>query len=200
MARHKEKDSDGASLRDKKAFAKYLSEDEELVLASGYGKNYIRHKFIYYIIWPGGILLAVGGAWAYYTQNNLGFGLLYGLVGATIVAFIQALLTYHSHRYLLTTRRVMIKYGFFNVKLTSALYDKITHIEVDQSFMDRIIMKHGNVIVNTAGASNDQLVLAFIDEPLTFKNLLERLINREREQYGRPTGPVVTVEGELVDD
>ena len=31
------------------------------------------------------------------------------------------------------------------------------------------------------------------------KNLLERMINREREQYGGHSGPVTTIEGELVD-
>jgi hypothetical protein len=60
-------------------------------------------------------------------------------------------------------------------------------------------MKHGNVLVHTAGGSNDEIKLLNIDDPIDFKNLLERLINRERERFGGATGPVVAVEGELVE-
>jgi membrane protein YdbS with pleckstrin-like domain len=196
---------EGASAKDKKSFAPFLSEDEELVLATGYGSNYMRHKFAYYLMLPGFIFILVGIGLIYlksrpdFTSQDLAMGLLLGLFLASLTALIQSIWHYHSHRYLLTTRRVIIKNGFFAVKLTSALYDKITHIEVDQTFWDRIIMKHGNVLINTAGGNRDELKINNVDEPIAFKNLLERLINRERERFGSPTGPVVTLEGEIVD-
>lgn len=84
--------------------------------------------------------------------------------------------------------------------MTSALYDKITHIEVEQGFLDRLIMKHGTVIVNTAGMNKAEIKIEYVDAPIEFKNLLERLINRERESFGRPTGPVVAVEGEVIEE
>lgn len=183
----------------KKAFAEFLSEDEELVLATGFGKNYMRHKFIYLMLWPGGIAIALGLAWAYFTESNIGYGLLAGLAGSIIIGLLLAIWHYHANRYILTTRRVIIKKGLVSVKLISALYDKITHIEVEQGVLDRLIMKHGNIIINTAGGNKDQLLISAIDEPIKFKNLLERLINRERERFGTQSGPVVTVEGELVD-
>lgn len=192
---------EGASLGDKKAFAPYLAEDEELVIATGFGKNYMRHRFVYYILFPGGIFFLGVIAYAYFTKvENWGYPLLAGLILAIIAGLIKALLTYHSNRYLLTTRRVIIKKGYFSVKLVSALFDKITHIEVDQSLMDRMIMKHGTIIVNTAGSNKDELKIVFVDYPIEFKNMLERLINRQREQIGRATGPVVTVEGEVVEE
>lgn len=195
----KPKYREGAGAKEKKAFAKYLAEDEELVLATGYGVNYLRHRFCYYLFFPGGIgfILTYFAHWIYHI--NLGYSLMTGLAAAAVIAYLQTLLTYHAHRYLLTTRRVIIKKGFFAVKLTSALYDKITHIEVDQNLIDRMIMRHGTIIINTAGGNKDELKLNYVDSPIEFKNLLERLINREREQYSRPTGPVVTLEGELVD-
>ena len=125
--------------------------------------------------------------------------MLGGLILASSWALFLSLWHYHANRYILTTRRVIIKKGLISVKLTSALYDKITHIEVDQGIMDRLIMKHGTIIVNTAGGNNDEIKISYIDEPIKFKNLLERLINRERERFGGQSGPVVTVEGELVD-
>lgn len=183
----------------KKAFEQFLSEDEELVLATGFGKNYMRHKFAYYFLWPGGILMALGLAAAYFWNFNLGVGMLVGMGLALMLALLFAIWHYHANRYILTTRRVIIKKGLVSVKLTSALYDKITHIEVDQGIWDRLIMKHGNIIVNTAGGNKDEILISSIDEPIKFKNLLERLINRERERFGGQSGAVVTVEGELVE-
>ena len=185
--------------RPKKAFDEFLSEDEEMVLATGFGKNYMRHKFIYLLLWPGGIPIATVIGLAYYLGFNMGAGIIAGLIVGSIWALILTIWHYHAHRYILTTRRVIIKQGLLSVKLTSALYDKITHIEVEQGIMDRLIMKHGNIIINTAGGNKDEIHISAIDEPIKFKNLLERLINRERERFGNQSGPVVTLEGELVD-
>lgn len=186
--------------KEKKAFEKFLSEDEELVLATGFSKNYMRHRFAYYLLWPGGICIGLGIGLAYLFQFNLGIGMLLGTILASIWALFLSLWHYHSNRYLLTTRRVIIKKGLISVKLISALYDKVTHIEVDQGIIDRLVMKHGDIIINTAGGNKDELRIICIDEPIKFKNLLERLINRERERFGGQAGPVVTLEGELVEE
>jgi len=183
---------------EKKAFAKYLAEDEELVVATGFGKAYLRSRLITYLLWPGICFLGLGLGFSWLVKIELGFGLLIGLVLDIILAVLKTFYTYHSNRYLLTTRRVIIKRGLVSVKLMGALFDKITHIEVDQSFVDKMLMHHGTIIINTAGTNKGEITLDFIDYPIEFKNLLERLINREREQFGRHSGPVVAVEGELV--
>lgn len=194
------KTAENRSPDEKKAFAPFLSDDEELVLATGFGKNYMRHKYVYYFLWPGGLLIAGGLGFAYFFQFNLGVGLLIGTALSLFWALVLAIWHYHANRYLLTTRRVIIKKGLVSVKLVSALYDKITHIEVDQGVLDRLVMKHGDIIINTAGGNKDELKIICIDNPMQFKNLLERLINRERERFGGQSGPVVTVEGELVEE
>lgn len=183
---------------ERKAFTKYLAEDEELILATGFGKTYMRSKFIIYIGWPGTIFIGLGWGLSTLLNFNPGYGLLAGLFFASIFAWVKAAWAYHANRYLLTTRRVIIKKGLFAVQLTSALYDKITHIEVDQSFFDKTVMHHGNIIINTAGMNKGEIALKFVEHPIEFKNLLERLINREREQYGLRPAPMVTVEGEVV--
>lgn len=190
---------DSISEDEKRAFAPFLSEDEELVVVTSFGQVYLRSRYIYYLLWPGAILMILGSVLSYYYKFNFGYGLLIGLTGAAILALLKTFHLYHANRYLLTTRRVIIKQGLFAVKLTSALYDKITHIEAKQSFFDKLLMHYGSVVINTAGANKDEIVIQYIDYPIEFKNLLERLINRERERFGSGSGPVVTVEGELVD-
>lgn len=182
----------------KKTFSKYLSEDEELVLASGFSQAYIRSKFVTYLFFPGLLFAGIG----------LGLGWLLGLdkIWASILAagllsaaaILKTMHTYHANRYLLTTRRVIIKRGIFGVKLTTTLYDKITHLEVDQTIVDRLLLHHGSIIINTAGVTKGEIILKYVDYPLELKNLLERLINREREQFGLRSSPLQAVEGEII--
>lgn len=186
------------SEKEKQSFAKFLAEDEELILATGLGEVYLRSHFITGIILPGLVFILGGLGVAYILQFNLGWGLLIGLLVATVSSFLRTLHLHHANRYLLTTRRVIIKRGIFAVKLTAALYDKITHIEVEQGFFDRALMHYGKIIINTAGTNKGEITLEYVDYPIEFKNLLERLINREREQFGLRSGPVVTLEGEVV--
>lgn len=185
--------------KERDSFAKYLSEDEELVMATGFGSTFLRQRFIIFIMIPGAIFMLAGMGLAYYFGYLIVHGLAVGFIVSLIISYLHTLHVYHSHRYILTTRRVIIKDGFFNVKLISALFDKITHIEVDQGFYERLVMHHGKIIIHTAGMSKDEIVLEYVDSPVEFKNLLERLINRQREQTGRNIGNVTTVEGELVE-
>lgn len=185
------------ALQQKKAFAPYLSEDEELILVTGLSAAYLRNKFIMYLLFPGIIFGILGFTAVYFIYNNLPAALITGLVGMILIGLLKVIHLNRANRYLLTTRRVMIKKGIFGVKLTAALYDKITHIEVDQGFIDRVLLHHGSIIINTAGSNKDEIVLKFVDYPIELKNLLERLINREREQFGiRGTS---TVEGEILE-
>lgn len=181
----------------KKAFASYLSEDEELILVTGFSGAHLRNQFAMYTIFPGIIfgLLGVG------VGLILGFDKVWIVVLSTTLMVITALLKtlhlHHANRYLLTTRRVMIKQGVFSVKLSAALFDKITHIEVDQTLLDRLL-HHGHIIINTAGMNKVDFVLKYVDYPMEIKNLLERLINREREQFGVKGRVVETIDGEII--
>lgn len=184
--------------KQKNAFKKYLSEDEELVLVTNLSKAYIRSKFILYLFFPGVIFfgLGLGAGWL------LGLGKIWALsLGITLMvlsALLKTMHVYHANRYLLTTRRVIIKKGLFSVKLTTALFDKITNLVVDQSIIDRLLLHHGTIVVNTAGVSKGEIILKYVDYPMELKNLLERLINREREQFGLRGATLTEVEGEII--
>ncbi|MBI2338340.1 PH domain-containing protein [Candidatus Daviesbacteria bacterium] len=184
--------------KQKRNFKKYLSEDEELVLVTGLSKAYTRSKFIIYLLFPGMLFLglSLGLGWALGMDKIL--ALIIGMVLMILSAVVRVMHVYHANRYLLTTRRVIIKKGLFSVKLTAALFDKITHLEVDQSMVDRLFLHHGTIIVNTAGLNKGEIMLEFVDYPLELKNLLERLINREREQFGLRGVNLTEVEGEVI--
>lgn len=184
--------------KQKDTFKKYLSEDEELVLATGLSQAYIRSKFIMYLLLPGMIFLGLGLGLGWVLGIGRVWALALGLVGMFLSAIVKTMHTYHANRYLLTTRRIIIKKGLLSVKLTAALYDKITNLVVDQSMIDRLLLHHGTIVVNTAGVSKGEIVLKYVDYPLELKNLLERLINREREQFGLRGATLTEVEGEII--
>lgn len=193
--------SESVSSKEKKHFAKYLSEDEELIIATGFGKTYLRQRFIIQLMLPGCIFILAGFAWSYFTKVLVpGYGLLLGLLAAGIFSYLMTLYLWHANRYLLTTRRVIIKRGLMTVKLITALYDKITHIEMEQSLYDRMFLHHGTIKIHTAGSDKDEMVMEYVENPIEFKNILERLINREREHYNRRGESVEAVEGEVVEE
>lgn len=184
--------------KQKKAFAKYLSEDEDLVLVTGLSSAHLRSQFCVFLLFPGIVFAAIGYGLFYIFGADILASLLAAVFSMTLFAVLKTMHLYHSNRYLLTTRRVIIKKGLFSVKINSALFDKITHIEVEQGFVERLFFHHGKIIVNTAGMNKGEMVLDFIDYPIEVKNLLERLINREREQVGLRTTSVNEVEGEII--
>lgn len=189
---------DSPTPKQMKAFSPYLSEDEELVLVTGLSPAYLRSKFAIYFLFPGIIFATAGFGVGWFFKLNGGYSLLIALGLMILVALIKTMHAYHANRYLLTTRRVIVKHGVFSTKLTAALFDKITHLEVDQSFIDRLFFHHGDIIVNTAGLNKGEIVLKYVNYPLELKNLLERLINREREQFGLRGATLTEVEGEII--
>ncbi|MDD5147586.1 MAG: PH domain-containing protein [Candidatus Daviesbacteria bacterium] len=184
--------------KQKKAFRKYLSEDEELVLVTSLSKAYIRSKFILNLLFPGMLFLGLGLGVGWFFNIGRIWALVLGLGFMFLSAILKTMHVYHANRYLLTTRRVIIKKGLFSVKLTAALFDKITNLVVDQSIVDRLLLHHGTIVVNTAGVSKGEIILKYVDSPMELKNLLERLINREREQFGLRGVNLTEVEGEII--
>lgn len=182
----------------KSSFAPYLAEDEELILVTGLSQAFIRSKFIIYLLLPGLIFFGLGLGLGWMLGFTKVATLIISLLLTLAAASLKTMHVYHANRYLLTTRRVIIKKGFFSVKLTATLYDKITHLEVDQSFFDRILLHHGHIIINTAGLNKGEIFMQAVDYPMELKNLMERLINREREQFGMRGGSTSTIEGEIV--
>lgn len=189
---------DSPSEAQKKSFAPYLSEDEELILVTGLSRAHIRSKFAMNFLFPGMIFGALVFAAGWVFKAGPGISLLLALITTIVIALLRSMVLYHANRYLLTTRRVIIKKGLFSVKLTAALFDKITHLEVDQTFIDRLFFHHGSIIVNTAGMNKGEIVLKYVDYPMELKNLLERLINRERERFGLRGVTLNSVEGEII--
>lgn len=192
---------EGISQKEKDKYSRYLNSDEDLVLTTGLSSNYLRILFITKIFYPGLIFILLGAGLGKVFDSNsissLSYGLIVGLILASIVAFAQTKLIDLSNLYLLSSKRLIIKKGFISSNLTSIYFDKIIHLEISQNIVESLF-HYGKLIIGTAGGNKTKVEIANVGYPIEFRNILEKLVSRSREQLGYQSGPVVAIEGELV--
>ena len=168
-----------------KNYAHYLSPNEKMRYFTGLSNLYLFRRLVYGFIFPGILVIAAVVFLGFLLKFEIIYSLLAGYLAAFIFALVLVYFRAKGTQYILTDRRLIMQLGYFNVSLTSAAYDKITHIEVRQSFVERSTLKYGRVIIHTAGSKNREIVLNFVAHPLKFKNLMEKLVD-EAQGHKQP--------------
>ena len=150
---------------------------------TGVSHMYLVRIFLIRFLIPGVIFIIIGFGGVYYFTKSPVVALLAGYALSFIVTYIQIYFMSKGTQYILTNKRLISQQGYFNVSLTSAVYDKITHVEVYQSFIERSLYKYGRLMIHTAGSKDREIVLENIAHPLKFKNILEKLIDEGQSGY-----------------
>jgi uncharacterized membrane protein YdbT with pleckstrin-like domain len=135
-----------------KKLTKFLSTDERAVLVTSIGTRYFWIKFL----------------------TLLPMALLF--VGLPKLGHLVR--TKQSYIYALTTRRFIIIRGLFARKIVTAPLTAITHVTVEQSFIQRFIYNTGDLIIITAGFDQREIVIENIANPVEFKILIEELTEK----------------------
>jgi len=155
---------------------------EEVVWESYQGKNYRLFHLIKDLL----MVLIITGL-IYYMLNmvipdsSLKITLVLLLIGVGYIIFEQVQLT--LVRYVITNERVIIKRGWFNVKLTSISLINILDTKVEQKFTERLI-KTGTVYLFTANDSqnsDDNFIqnvpkIANVDNPFERHTMIAEII------------------------
>lgn len=136
----------------KKRLAKLLGEDEELVLVSTIGPRYFWLNFL--------LLLPFS----------------FVLIGLPKLS--QLVRMKQSYTYALTNRRFLIVRGIFSRKIVTAPLTAITHVTVEQSFIQRFLFNTGHLVIITAGFDQREIVIEHIANPVGFKILIEELTQK----------------------
>lgn len=172
--------------RQREKFGHYLAEGESIVAVFGIGDRYFWLNVVSYFLLVA-ILIAYPlvlsqlpdfanlGQWGYLLYLPAA---LVGIIGLPYILRLVHLK--HKMAYILTDRRVLVKDGVLSVKLTSAPYDKITHLTVKEDFLKRISYQIGDITIHTAGPTPIETDLIKVQYPMQIKNLLEELIVKER--------------------
>lgn len=80
-----------------------------------------------------------------------------------------------ANAYAFTDKRVLIHTGWLNTNLTSVDFNKITDVYVRQRFLDKLIIKSGDLAINTAGTNHKEIILKNIANPYEVKKILDSL-------------------------
>lgn len=83
-----------------------------------------------------------------------------------------------SYTYALTNRRFIIIRGIFSRKIVTAPLTAITHVTIEQSFLQRFIFNTGHLVIITAGFDQREIVIENIGNPVEFKILIEELTEK----------------------
>jgi len=141
----------------KKKLASFLSKGEEVVLVTSIGRRYFWINFF----------------------TLLPFAFL--LIGLPKLSHL--IRTRQSYTYALTTRRFLIIRGLFSRKIVTAPLTAITHVTIEQSFIQRFLFNTGHLVIITAGFDQREIVIENIGNPVGFKIMIEELTEKIEESW-----------------
>lgn len=175
--------------RQKKKLAKYLGSDEELVMVTSIGPRYYWLNLIFLLLLPLGLFyLSIFMFVGMVNLPTLDWLKYVGIAAVVILLFklkttSSVLRKRQSHIYVVTDRRILIITGIFSRKVVTAPLDRITHITIDQSFIQRMLYNTGHLMIITAGFDQREIVVEHIANPIKFKVLVEEVTrNIEKPQ------------------
>jgi uncharacterized membrane protein YdbT with pleckstrin-like domain len=103
-----------------------------------------------------------------------------------LVLFIKLEIRIRSKRYTLTTERIILNRGIISEKFWSSTYDKITDMELEQSFTDKIL-DTGTLKIDTSGTDSVKIAFENISRPFDVKNAISNMqeykANKMQAQY-----------------
>jgi len=139
------------------------------------------------------VLVVTGILWMVFHAQILEFAQLFGLlanlmIGAFLAVpilfgvslMLRALYVHLSYDHYLTTERIVERIGVFSSHTVSAEYNEITNLTVDQDFISQYLLKTGNLLVNTAGSEEEEIMLVDIDDPLARREQIRQLAHAAR--------------------
>ncbi|HKZ34786.1 MAG TPA: PH domain-containing protein [Patescibacteria group bacterium] len=142
-----------------KKYKRFLSPGEQIITVTGVSPRY------YFLLLPVYVLFAF---------------LLIGMP-----KLVHHMVERRAKLYILTNKRILVKDGIFSINITSASYDQIAHIRVDEPFFKKLLFDTGSVVVITTSGKkeeSDEIILKNVGSPMEIKNMLESLIShRDKE-------------------
>lgn len=152
------------TIRQRKKVEKFLGKDEDIIIITSIGDRYFWSKFFFFL--PFAFLLIGLSKWA------------------------QVVRMRQSYTYILTNHRFLIIRGIFSRKIVTAPLTAVTHVTVEQSFIQRFLFNTGNLVIITAGFDQREIVIENIASPVKFKVLMEELTRKLQEKGEGKANPL----------
>ena len=125
---------------------------------------------------------------------------LLGLILILIFYFYYGFYLKKANRYVFTNKRALICKGWLSTKLISIDYNKITDIEVQEPFFEKLFYKTGTISLNTAGTTLKEVILERVESPYKIKKKLYALKDKNQKIasgrfLNKPSPPRLTQRG-----
>lgn len=94
---------------------------------------------------------------------------------AALFSWMYEWLDYFTSEYAITTKRILMKEGFFFRHANDTRISTIANVSVNQSLLGQAL-DYGTVIINTYGGSADPFTE--IDQPIKFQRVLQEQVDK----------------------
>lgn len=153
-----------------KIWNKLLAPTETVEYVFSLSNRYIN---IYLFFW---LVVGIAMSWIY----GLGVGIF------LIALFYYGYYLRAANAYAFTNRRILIHRGWLSTNMVTIDFSKITEVEVEQGFLEKLLYNSGKLLIDTAGTAPDKIVLFMISDPYGARQKLAELMDRDRQEMRTP--------------
>lgn len=150
--------------RREKIKGKIISPDEKILAEFGVAKIYTG-----FFIFLGLIILIVAVVVSLFFMSDFWLASFLGLAALAHSLYLRV-----AYFYFLTDKRIIYYYRFLSTKLVSIDYQKITDLNVRENFLEKIFFGSGNLAINTAGTSKEEIVFFHVANPHYLKKIIDQ--------------------------
>lgn len=174
----------------KKRLSKLLSRDEEVMYVTGIGPRFFYISLLIQLFIPLALTyIAMFMFFGVITLPNYDWLKYFGIIPLVLLIYNTPKYSHlirmkQSFTYALSNRRFLIVRGIFSRKIVTAPLTAITHVTVEQSFLQRFVYNTGHLVIITAGFDQREIVIENIGNPLEFKILIEELTEKIEDTWG----------------
>ena len=118
----------------------------------------------------------------------------YALAASAVVAYIWAQIIYTTSEFAVTNKRVVIKVGWLRRRTVETMLSKVEGINVDQSFVGRML-GYGSIIITGTGGSQEPF--RNIGSPFEFRRQVQAQVIAAEDYQRAPAAPVKPMESTL---
>lgn len=173
----------------KNRLSKLLSKGEEVIYVTGIGKRYFYICLLFMLVIP--LIFTYLAIFMFFdivTIPNYQWLKYFGFIPFILLAYNTPKYSHlirmrQSFTYALTNRRFLIVRGIFSRKIVTAPLTAITHVTVEQSFLQRFLYNTGHLVIITAGFDQREIVIENIGDPLEFKIMIEELTEKIEDTW-----------------
>ena len=172
------------SSKQKKRLEKFLAKDEKTILVTTIGRRYFWVLLTFYFFIPAILTYAPLFNFAgFYELPQFPWFKYIAIPGAIVLIYnipkySHLIRQRQSYTYALTNKRFIIIRGIFSRKIVTAPLSAITHVTVEQSFLQRYLYNTGHLVVITAGFDQREIVIENIQDPVQFKIMIEEITDQ----------------------